>query len=336
MVCLLLLGLWAAIFRNAAAYLLQSAKGQSELMFNGSAIEEVLAAPDTPEERKRQLRLVIEVKNFAETELKLKATRNYEKFVDLGRDYLVMVLTASPPLKLESYTWWFPIVGTVPYKGFFDLEMGKAAQAKLKDQGYETYFRSAPAYSTLGWFHDPLINTMLGYGDFYLVSTVIHESVHATHWVPGEVTFNENMATFIGQQGALQFYAKKYGQGSDKYKNAQQKLLDQKVFAKFMNSVYEKLDKVYKSDAFEPNKYEQRVALIKTMKEFYANEVLKIIKSPGYAGFEKKEWNNAMMLSYRHYNQDQDKLEHAFNKLDRDIPRMMDFLKRDSALSAFR
>lgn len=329
-------GLWAIILPSSADYLYQSVEGQMQLFFEGRPVKEMLDDDSVSTELKNQLMLVQEVKAFAEQELKLQPTQNYEKFIDLKRDYLVMVLTASPPLKMESKTWWFPIVGTVPYKGYFDIEMGRADEAKLQAEGYETHFRPSPAYSTLGWFNDPLLSTMTQYGEYYLVNTIIHESVHATHWVPGEVTFNENIASFIGNKGALLFYAHKYGKGSDKYKAAVQKLADQKVFADFLRQVAQQLKKVYDSDTFDSNKAEQKAIILATMKYQYTKNILPQIKSPGYAGFEKQDWNNAMLMSYLHYNTVQDKLATIYTELDEDIPRLMEFLKQDDVLQHFQ
>lgn len=329
-------GLWAIILPSSADYLYQSVEGQMQLFFEGRPVKEMLDDDSVSTELKNQLMLVQEVKAFAEQELKLQPTQNYEKFIDLKRDYLVMVLTASPPLKMESKTWWFPIVGTVPYKGYFDIEMGRADEAKLQAEGYETHFRPSPAYSTLGWFNDPLLSTMTQYGEYYLVNTIIHESVHATHWVPGEVTFNENIASFIGNKGALLFYAHKYGKGSDKYKAAVQKLADQKVFADFLRQVAQQLKKVYDSDKFDSNKAEQKAIILATMKYQYTKNILPQIKSPGYAGFEKQDWNNAMLMSYLHYNTVQDKLATIYTELDEDIPRLMEFLKQDDVLQHFQ
>lgn len=327
---------WGLIYRDAVAYLWQSAQGQAELLFTGESVVSVLENASTPDSLKQNLRLVQEVKEYGEKVHKLKPTKNYTKYVHLDRNYLVMVLTASPPLKMTSHTWWFPIVGTVPYKGFFDQEMGKEEEHKLQAEGFETYFRSAPAYSTLGWFHDPLISTMMDYGDYYLINTVIHESVHATLWVPGEVTFNENMASFIGNQGALKFIAHKYGRGSDKYKDAVQKLEDQKTFAEFITVAFEELNAIYTSDRFDANKMEDKQAAIVKLKKRYVDEVLPKIRSKGYAGFENREWNNALIMSYRHYNQDQDKLQEIYARLGEDIPRMMEFLKQKDILKHFR
>ncbi|MEZ0370337.1 MAG: aminopeptidase [Candidatus Sericytochromatia bacterium] len=320
--------IWALIYRDAAAYLLQSAKGQAQLLTGGVPISQMLENSATSKTLKRQLQLVTEVKNFAVSDLKLRPTQNYEYYLDLHRDYLVMVLTASPPLKMESRTWWFPIVGTVPYKGYFDKQMGLAEEKKLQDQGFETHFRPSPAYSTLCWFHDPLLSTMLQYGEYYLINTVIHESVHATLWIPGDVTFNENIASFIGNEGALQFYAKKYGKTSKEYKETIDQLADQKLFADFMNKVAEKLNELYESDLFEANKRERKPKLLAELKQKYVKEFLPKVHSKGYAGFEKKPWNNAMLMSYRHYNSEQNTIEKIYKRLGSNIPKLMEYLKQ--------
>lgn len=320
--------IWAMLYRDAALYLLQSAKGQAQLLFGGVPIAKLMDAPETPAKLKQEFKLVAEVKKYAIDRLKLRPTKNYESYLDLHRDYLVMVLTASPPLKMESYTWWFPIVGTVPYKGYFDKQMGLDEEKKMQALGYETHFRQSPAYSTLGWFHDPLLSTMIQYGDYYLVNTVIHESVHATLWIPGDVTFNENIASFIGNQGALLFYADKYGKDSKEYQDAVNQLDDANRFAAFMNKVALKLNDLYEGDAFEANKRERKPKLINELKARYVREFLPLVHSKGYAGFEKRPWNNAMLMSFRHYNAEQDKLAKIFKELGGDIPKMMEFLKQ--------
>lgn len=330
------LAIWAAIFPQSAHYLVQSAKGQAQLLLKGEPIDELLKQASTSATLKQNFLLVREVKKFAETQLKLKPTRNYEKYLDLKRDYLVMVLTASPPLKMESKTWWFPVVGTVPYKGYFEKELGLADEKELQAQGFETHYRVSPAYSTLGWFQDPLLSTMMLYGEYYLINTVIHESVHATHWVPGEVTFNENMASFIGNQGGLEFYAHKYGKNSKQYQESKRTLDDQALFTKFMNQVALELDELYQKALPDPEKRKVKQQLIAQLKQRYKKELLPKLKSPGYEGFEKREWNNALLMSYRHYNAEQDKLEEIFNQQGRDIPRMMEFLKQKDVMKYFQ
>lgn len=329
-------GVWSAVYPDSAAYLWQSAKGQAQLLLGGIPISQLQSDPNISIQLKKQFKLVEEVKKFAVQNLKLRPTKNYESYLDLHRDYLVMVLTASPPLKMESYTWWFPIVGTVPYKGFFDKKMGLAEEKKMQALGYETHFRQSPAYSTLGWFHDPLLSTMTQYGEYYLVNTVIHESVHATLWIPGDVTFNENVASFIGNQGALKFYAVKYGEKSKEYVDAVSQLREQKIFADFMNKVALKLNDLYESDLFEANKLERKPKLISELKQKYVHEFLPKVHTKGYAGFEKRPWNNAMLMSYRHYNSEQDKIENFYKKNGSDIPKLMDFLRQPDVVRYFK
>lgn len=331
-----LTAMWALIYRDAAAYLVQSAKGQLQLLSGGEPVASLLKDANTSAKLKHHLQLVQEVKAFAESQLKLKPTLNYQNYLDLKRDYLVMVLTASPPLKMESKTWWFPIVGTVPYKGYFDKAMGLADQKKLQAEGFETNYRPSPAYSTLGWFRDPLLSTMMLYGDFYLANTVIHESVHATHWIPGEVTFNENMASFIGNQGAQLFYAYKYGKESKEYRDTIQTLKEQKIFAQFMNQAAKELERVYQQKRSDAEILNAKQAKLKELKARYVKEILPQIKNPGYVGFEKQDWNNALMMSYLHYNAELDKLEALFEKQGRDIPKMMEFLKQPDIMTHFK
>lgn len=325
---LIVLGVAAWIWQDMTRYLWQSAQGQMQLLWGGRPISAMLEDPQVPSKLKQQFKLVAEVKEFAEQKLGLKPTRNYEKYLDLGRDYLVMVLTASPPLKMESKTWWFPIVGTVPYKGYYDLNMAKQEQKALEKQGYETYLRPSPAYSTLGWFQDPLLNTMLHYGEFYLISTVIHESVHATLWIPGDVSFNENLASFIGYQGALSYYAYKYGKGSRAYQEALERHADQKIFSAFMQELHDRLKALYESDAFEANKYERKARLIEAMKTRYRLEISKQFKSSGYLGFAEQEWNNAMIMAYQHYDQEQAWFESLFREQGHDLAALMRYLKQ--------
>lgn len=316
----------ALIWKDTTLYLWQSVRGQVSLLLGGQAISELEQDARVPQTLKQQFKRVAEVKQFAEQKLGLKPTRNYEKYLDLKRNYLVMVLTASPPLKMESYTWWFPVVGTVPYKGYYDKEMGLQDQKKLQAQGFETHFRPSPAYSTLGWFQDPLLSTMFQYGEFYLVSTVIHESVHASLWIPGDVSFNENLASFVGYHGALAYYAQKYGTGSKQYQEGLAIQSNQKVFAEFIGNLHDQLKALYEGDAFSANKLERKAQLIEEMKTRFKLETVKKFKGAGYAGFEQREWNNAMIMAYRHYDQEQGLFEHLLKEQKGSIAQLMAYL----------
>jgi predicted aminopeptidase len=159
-------------------------------------------APDV----RRRLALVLEARRFAVDSIGLDAEESFTTFSPLERDTLVLVLSAAPRDRLESYRWWFPIVGSVPYKGFFDFGAARDAQGDLERRGFDTYVRPASAFSTLGWFNDPLLSTTLALPENDLASTVIHELTHNTRFVKGEVDFNESFASFVGARGAAWFF----------------------------------------------------------------------------------------------------------------------------------
>ncbi len=119
------------------------------------------------------------------------------------------MLLASKRTAFEPYTWWYPIVGTVPYKGFFERENAQCLADELEDKGYETWLRGTDAFSTLGWFNDPILSTTLQREPYVIANTVIHEIFHATLWIPGSVAFNESAANFVGLTGAEHFFREK-------------------------------------------------------------------------------------------------------------------------------
>src|SRR5262249_41967930 len=151
----------------------------------------------------------------------LTATENYVRYTQLDRDAAVYVVQAAPPLELKPRLWSFPIVGTVPYLGWFNVKDAKAYAQTLAQQGLDVDVRGASAYSTLGWFKDPVLSTMIGEGDGALgelANTVLHESTHATLYVKGQSAFNESLASFVGDRLARDWLATRFGEGSRQLK----------------------------------------------------------------------------------------------------------------------
>lgn len=321
----------AAIFWDTTLYLSQAAAGQFHILFGARNIEEVIADPATKPRLKKTLELVQDVKKFGEKELGLTPTANYEKYVDIGRDYLVMVLSASDPVQFKPHTWWFPIVGTVPYKGFFDKSNAEKAAKVLQNEGLETYVRVSPAYSTLGWFNDPLLSTMTLYGEYYLINTVIHESTHATMFIPGGITFNENLASFIGNKGSFDYYAQRFGKESKQYVTAKNFLHDQAIFNDFIDQLYQRLNKMYTSNISREQKLKLKPEIIKEMKEKYTKETIPKYKSNSYKGFTKRTWSNPVILSYKRYYQDMSKFKALYEQQGQDIGQMIKYLKENES-----
>jgi predicted aminopeptidase len=188
-------------------YVLQAAYQQSKILLGRRQIEQVILDPDTSGEERDKLRVVLQAREFA-SELGLTTGRSFTSYSDVGKDTLAWIVVASRKDSFALYQWWFPIVGTVPYKGFFNESDAKAQGSRLEADGYECSIRGTEAFSTLGWFNDPVLSTTLKNPPSRIANTVIHESVHATVWIPSNVAFNESLANFVGMQGALEFFTR--------------------------------------------------------------------------------------------------------------------------------
>ncbi|MDR1100277.1 MAG: aminopeptidase, partial [Treponema sp.] len=154
------------------------------------------------EENRRFVELVHDIRRFAIDELGLAASENYTTYVAIDRDYLAAVVSASAADSFDRHEWWFPVVGSVPYKGFFSAAGARKERVKLEKRGLDVWVRGVDAFSTLGWFQDPLYSYMRSYPPDRLADLLIHESVHATVFLKGHVQFNEELAEFIGSEGA--------------------------------------------------------------------------------------------------------------------------------------
>jgi predicted aminopeptidase len=188
---------------------MRAAYEQSKILLARRPIEEVIEDPTTARDESQKLELVLQARSFA-SEIGLDPGGSFTQYADIGKDTLAWVVMGARKDSFTLYTWWFPIVGTVPYKGFFD-QAGARKQAKqLEAEGYETSVRGTEAFSTLGWFNDPVMSRTLKNSPTRIVNTVLHESVHSTVWIPDHVSFNESLANFVGTRAAVSFFKKRF------------------------------------------------------------------------------------------------------------------------------
>jgi predicted aminopeptidase len=193
---------------TTGCYLAHLARGQMRVLCARVPVEELLRAPDTPAELRAQFGIVAEVRTYAK-QLGLAVGDRYTEYAPWPGDFVVTTVVATRPGEVEPVTSWFPIVGSVPYRGYFDAQSAAAEAARLREQDLDVCEQKVRAYSTLGWFDDPLTGPMLRQDEGTLVETLFHELLHATVFVPGDPEFNEGVAAFFGQEARVRFYAER-------------------------------------------------------------------------------------------------------------------------------
>lgn len=220
-------------------------KGQVKILYHAEPIEKKLIDPTFPDSLKAKLRLIQEIKRFAHDSLGLIVSKNYTKVFDQKGKPVLWVITASRAFSMQAYDWNFPFLGNVSYKGFFEKERGEPEFKRLEQFGYDVEYRPVSAWSTLGWFEDPILSNMLKRSEGQLAELIIHELTHTTLYLPGSVDYNENFATYVGENGAIQFLKYKYGTNGTPYTNYIQYQQDEEIYGDYMVKAVHDLDSLY-------------------------------------------------------------------------------------------
>lgn len=312
-------------------YLMKSGVGQMKLLNSRVPINEALADPQIEENKKSKLRLAMEAREFAEQDLHLKPTKNYTSYVELGRPYVTYVVNAAEKWELKTYQWSYPFMGKMPYKGYFNEPDALEEEKELQAEGLDTYVRGVSAYSTLGWFNDPILSSMLRYDDYDLVNTIIHETVHATLYIKHEADFNERLATFAGGKGAELFYLKKEGPQSPTLKQIKEETEDAKLFSEFISAELEELKKWYKELKPEERNEEKRQARFHLIQARFVKQLQPRLKTKNYSHFPELKLNNARLLLYKTYMQDLGDFEKLFERTGRNF---QEFIKQCKSLES--
>ena len=307
-------------------YLAKASYHQMKVLKRRVPIHKVLQDPQVQEDTKEKLRLVEEVKGFAENVLKLKRSDNYSSFVQLDGPYVTYLLRVSSAHQLSSYQWTFPFVGKFPYKGYFSREEAEKAAKEFPESEYDTYIRGVTAYSTLGWFDDPVFSSMLGYSQPDLVATIIHEMVHATLFIKSHTEFNERLATFVGHVGTELFYKQREGKSSPTVQIIKDKNRDGLLFSRFISEELARLREWYRKNKGLITR-ESKARRLRDIQDRFEKDLQPKLKSSEYNYFLKLKLNNARLLSYETYISDLSSFEKLYVKVGGDFLKMMAYLK---------
>ncbi|MFL5483983.1 MAG: aminopeptidase [Gemmatimonadaceae bacterium] len=314
------LGVLWLISAPTACYLSRGAWEEAKILRRREPIPEVIRSPATPTAVREKLKVVLAAREYARDSLKLRTKDSFTTYSRLDHDTLVLVVSAAYRDTLKPYTWWFPIVGTVPYKGYFDFAAAQRDSKKLYDEGFDVYVRPSDAFSTLGFFNDPLLNTTLRADSLTLANTVIHEVTHNTFYAAGQAPFNESFAMFVGARGAAAFFRSRGQEAAAR--RVEDEWEDDKLLASFWSRVIRSLDSAY---AAHP---ESKAARIEARDSVYARTRVALVTeiapqfktiNPIYA--QRVTLNNAALLARRVYATDLDIFDRVYEKEGRDLRR---------------
>jgi len=307
----------ALLFSLSGCYYSQSVIGHSRLMMARQSVDKVIVTAD--EKLAAQLLLSKQLKAFAITELDLPDSKSYNSYVALKRDFPVWTVVAAPEFSVAPKQWCYPVIGCASYRGYFKKKSAQNYADKIAKKGFEVSVGGAPAYSTLGWFADPLLPSMMRYGDVEFAETLFHELAHQKLYINGDSGFNEAFATVVGQEGAKRWLRKFR---PDELKEYQDQINATAEFNTLIAQLKIDLDLAYKRDVDDTKKRQLKEALFVDLKQRYEN--VKAQKWQGKGWFDRwfeRPINNARLASFSTYYEQVPVLEELLRSCDNDLTR---------------
>lgn len=278
----------------SVGYYLQAMQGQVSVMQSARPIDQWLADPGVNDDLKSRLKRARDIRAYAAAELSLPDNGSYKSYADLKRPYVMWNVVATPELSLKPKQWCFPVAGCVDYRGYYSKAAAQQFAEGLRRQGYDVRVSGVPAYSTLGWFNDPVLSTFIEYPEAEVARMVFHELAHQVAYAPGDSQFNESFATAVEEVGVARWLAA-YGDDAmhERYRTWRQRKQD---FLALLDHHRRLLEANYASDASVDEKRRRKAGIFAEMDNEY--RVLKHDRWGGYAGYDR--WFNES-LSNAHF-----------------------------------
>ncbi len=291
-------------------------------------IKKLIENPTIDEETKLFLAEVCDITSFATAEIGLTESKNYSSYVELNRDHLAYIVYASDELQLEQYMWKFPIVGALPYKGYFNLASARKEEQKMKDKGYDTWVSIVDGFSSLGLFTDPLYSFMKEYSPYRLSNLIIHELTHATIWVKGYTTFNEQLAAFVGDKGAKTYMESRFSRSSEEYQGIFTQEHDRALFLQKIDELRLQLMRIYANSSLsEEEKRRDKEMILEAFSVKFASTYDEEFKTDTYRHIPELPINNAFIGLYGIYYGSDNYFDDLYAFFDEDLNSMLEALK---------
>lgn len=282
------------------AYYLQAADGQLRLLARARPVEDLIGDPATPQALRETLQTAAEIRAFASSTLELPDNGSYRRYAELGRPYPVWNVVAAPELSLRALQSCFPVAGCVPYRGYFSEEAARRHAAQLRNAGSDVLVYGVPAYSTLGWFDDPLLSSFIRYPDAELARLIFHELAHQRVYAAGDAVFNESFAVVVEREGVRRWLVR--SGRSEKLAGFEAVLARADQFRALIRDTRAELEKLYASSRPRAETLAQKRAVFARLHQRYAG--LKAAWG-GYAGYDRffvDEPGNALLVSFETYS----------------------------------
>ncbi|MGE0080347.1 MAG: aminopeptidase [Thiohalomonadaceae bacterium] len=273
-----LVGILALSSCSTLGYYSQAVGGHLDIMLRARPLDRVIEDPREPEVVRDRLRIARDARMFAAAQLGLPLNRSYERYVDVGRPAVTWNVTATPALSVQPVEWCYPVAGCFSYRGYFSRSDAQRYAESLRERGFDVYVSGASAYSTLGWFDDPLLSTMLRRSEAELVATLFHELAHQKLYLRGDSAFNESFAVAVAEEGVRRWF-----HGSEKYVNYVRDQERLRAVASLLVGARERLAAVYAEDIPDAEKLARKRDVLAKLRADYAG--LKG-KWGGYDGFD--------------------------------------------------
>ncbi len=284
------------------SYYLQSLNGHVDLLLKRQTISGILASQNTDKLLRDKLEMVLEIRRFASEHLSLPDHGSYSDYADLGRKFVVWNVFAAPELSLQAKQWCFLFVGCLNYRGYYSEEAANRYAQTLEAQGYDVFVGGVTAYSTLGWFNDPVLNTMLNRDNNYLASVIFHELSHQKLYLKNDTAFNEAFAEMVAQTG-VQYWLNLYGTATSRQKFLD-KRSDETAFVNLILKYKEKLEMTYNSEISTNEKRANKKFLLNQIAEEYENQYETGGNTGRYVTWLSSGLNNAKLttvITYQDY-----------------------------------
>ena len=313
---------------TSGCYILREGRTLLSIYSTSRPITEVLRSDAIDQDERRLLETAMDVRRFAMEHIGLTTNDNYTTYIRTERKYLADIVSACDELRFNQYRWNYPVVGSMPYKGFFHRTDAIAEADRLRGEGFDVYHRTVRAFSTLGWFSDPLFSFMKDYSEYQIANLLIHEQTHATIFRKGQGDFNENLATFVGDQGALEYLRYRHGNDSALLAQVRDETADRAVFARKLQELYDALNTAYGDGTLGPeDKRQRKAAIISQFKDDWEATYAREFRTDRYRWIARAEINNAFIMTFRNYVSDQDEFKKRYEESGRNLRKMIESLK---------